>query len=313
MVKPVRGESVHSSRKGRALQNWDYVRTFLALHRAGTYEGAARLIALDPSTLRRHIQAIEQQLGTPLFARREGCYHVMPSMRPFLDAALQMEASSRSFFDMPADRYGGAVRVTMLDVVAGWLAPHLAGFRQKHPDIRLDLSTEHHFVDLEKEMVDVAIRLARPMRGGGRLRKLADIDFAVYGAPSYLQRHAASEAQDHDLLTQSVHFIHRDHEFIASDAEWMLHHLPRGQVVSTSDSYLALRTLCQAGLGLTLLPDIVEDGSNGLVRVAQVPAARCELWVLMHDNSGSTPHVRAFVDHLTTIFMNRKLGGVAVT
>jgi DNA-binding transcriptional LysR family regulator len=288
------------------MQGWDLIRAFLALHRAGTFEGAAKSLAVDHSTLRRRIQMLEQDMGVPLFARNEGRYLVLPAMRPLLDSALSMEASSRLFFEGGHGALSGTVRVTMIDVIASWLAPDLARFRTQHPDIKLDITTEHHFVDLESELVDVAIRMARPKRGNARMRKLGEIRYAVYGAPAYLARHRAEGgAEGHDLLTLAVHFTHQDHEFLESEADWMLKYLPPGRVVCGTDSYLQLRRYCEAAMGLTLLPEVLGDASDSLVRLNAEPAALCDLWLMVHSDTGSTNRVRQFVAFMAETFRQR--------
>jgi DNA-binding transcriptional LysR family regulator len=289
------------------MQGWDLIRAFLALHRAGTFEGAAKTLAVDHSTLRRRIQTLEQRMGAPLFARNDGRYLVLPSMRPLLDSALSMEASSRLFFEGASGSLSGTVRVTMIDVFASWLAPDLARFRKQHPDIKLDITTEHHFVDLERELVDVAIRMARPKRGNARMRRLGEIRYAVYGAPGYLARHREQAGKDegHDLLTLAVHFTHQDHEFLESEADWMLQFLPPGRVVCGTDSYLQLCSYCEADMGLTLLPEVLGDASERLVRLSDEPAAVCDLWLVVHSDTGPTQRVRQFVDFMAETFRQR--------
>jgi DNA-binding transcriptional LysR family regulator len=287
------------------MQGWDLIRAFLALHRAGTFEGAAKSLAVDHSTLRRRIQVLEQRMGVPLFARNDGKYLVLPSVRPLLESALRMEASSRLFFEGAGGSMAGTVRVTMIDVVASWLAPDLARFRQLHPEIKLDITTEHHFVDLERELVDVAIRMARPKRGNARMRRLGEIRYAVYGAPAYLARHEAAGEAGHDLLTLAVHFTHQDHEFLESEPDWMLQYLPPGRAVCGTDSYLQLRRYCEAGMGLTLLPEILGDESACLARLGVAPAAVCDLWLMVHSDTGATHRVRQFVDFMADTFRSR--------
>jgi DNA-binding transcriptional LysR family regulator len=287
------------------MQSWDLIRAFLALHRAGTFEGAAQQLGVDHSTLRRRIQTLEQS-GEAMFMRKDGRYTVMPAMRPLLEAAMRMEASSRSFFEAAAPNDSGVVRVTMLDVFAGWLAPDLADFRALHPDIQLDISTEHHFVDLEREMVDVAIRMARPTRGSSRLRKLADITYGVYAAPAYLERRAGlADEAEHDLLTLSLHFAHGDHDFLAGETAWAMERLPAGRIVCGADSYLTLRNFCEAGMGLALMPEILGDDSDRLVRLSGEVAGQCDLWLVVHSDTGSSNRVRLFADFIGQVFRRR--------
>ena len=189
---------------------------------------------------------------------------------------------------------------------AGWLAPDLARFRQLYPDIQLDISTEHHFVELEREMVDVAIRLARPTRGSSRLRKLGTVDYAIYAAPEYLAARGTRGASDEEqLLTLSVHFTHRDHDFLVGEMAWSLAKLPPGRIVAATDSYLVLRELCEAGMGLALIPCLLGDRSVRLVRFADGLEATCEVWSVAHANTGSTGRVRLFLNFIQDVFRRR--------
>jgi DNA-binding transcriptional LysR family regulator len=188
-------------------------------------------------------------------------------------------------------------------VFADWLAPAYGEFLSLYPGITLDVTTEDRFVDLEREQVDIAIRLARPMRGKGRMRKLADVRFGVYATPAYLDRRAAApNPAGDDLLVLGVHFLHRDHDCLAGDADWMLQHLPSGRIVCSTDSYLALRRFCEAGIGLALLPDILGETSDALVRLQAVPAATCDLWLVVHADSGHTRRATLFIDFLVRTF-----------
>jgi DNA-binding transcriptional LysR family regulator len=284
--------------------SWDLIRSFLALARAGTFEGAAQLVGADHSTLRRRIQSLEQHVGRPLFTRCNGSYLLLPDSAALLEAATAMEMSSRRFAEADLhDAPAGKLRVTIIDVFADWLAPAYAEFLAQHPGITLDVSTEDHFVDLEREQVDIAIRLARPVRGKGRVRKLADVRFSVYAAPAHAaRREAAPHPAGDDLLVLGVHFLHRDHDCLAADTDWMLQHLPRGRTVCTTDSYLTLRRFCEAGMGLALLPDILGEKSGALVRLHAVPAATCDLWLVVHPETGSTRRASLFIDFLVRTF-----------
>ena len=290
------------------MKSWDLIRAFLALHRAGTFEGAAHRLGVDDSTLRRRIQTLEQGSGETLFIRKDGRYEVSPQMRALLEAAMRMEVSSKIFFDAAAGHEGGVIRVTMIDVFAGWLAPDLAIFQSLHPQIQLDITTEHHFVDLERDMVDVAVRMARPTRGGSRLRKLGDIRYGVYAAPAYLAARASMAPDEpHDLLTLSIHFMHGDHDFLAGETAWAMERLPPGRIVCAADSYLALRELCEAGMGLALMPEVLAEEGGGLVRFSDEDLGSCDLWLVVHGDTGATPRVKLFTDFVSQVF-RRRLG-----
>jgi DNA-binding transcriptional LysR family regulator len=294
------------TRRSPFMQDWDLMRAFLALYRAGTFEAAAQLLCIDHSTLRRRIQFLEDQMGTRLFLRSDGNYVIAPTVTPLLDAALRMEESSRLFFEGHIDPPSGKVRVSMIDVFATWLAPALKEFQNNFPDIELDISTEHHFVNLERELVDVAIRLARPRRGNYKMRRLADVRFGVYGSRDYLATRSDSESEEpHAFLALAIHFTRRDHGAIIGETDWMLRELPAGRVVCTTDSYVLLRNYCEAGMGLALLPEILSEAGHNLIRVLPEVAPKCELWLVMNPETGTSKRVRLFVDFVSKCFQRR--------
>ena len=50
--------------------DWDNVRVFLAVARAGQFVAAAKRLRLDHATVSRRIAALEAALGAKLFERR---------------------------------------------------------------------------------------------------------------------------------------------------------------------------------------------------------------------------------------------------
>ncbi|KAA5713767.1 LysR family transcriptional regulator, partial [Klebsiella pneumoniae] len=49
--------------------DWDHLRFFSALAHTGTLAAAARALKVEHTTVARRIQALEQQLGYPVFVR----------------------------------------------------------------------------------------------------------------------------------------------------------------------------------------------------------------------------------------------------
>jgi DNA-binding transcriptional LysR family regulator len=136
---------------------------------------------------------------------------------------------------------------------------------------------------------------------------LGEVRFGTYAGYSYLNRRSQLPADaGHELLTLSVHYMHRDHEFLVGETAWMLEQLPVGDVIASTDSYLALRQFCEAGMGLALLPEILGDASDRLVRL-DVPASYpvCDLWLVAHSETGNTARVRAFLDFMKRTFDRR--------
>jgi DNA-binding transcriptional LysR family regulator len=54
--------------------HWDNLRHFLAVARSGSLSGAARRLGVNPATVLRRIQQLEQELETRLFLREPSGY-----------------------------------------------------------------------------------------------------------------------------------------------------------------------------------------------------------------------------------------------
>ena len=61
--------------------DWDNLRYFLELARAGTLAAAARRLAVEHTTVSRRIQALEKQMGAALFAREAGGHRLTEAGR----------------------------------------------------------------------------------------------------------------------------------------------------------------------------------------------------------------------------------------
>ena len=76
--------------------DWDNLRYFLELARSGTLQGAARRLAVDHTTVARRIQALEKQVGSPLFTREAGGHRLTEAGRRLQPQVETMEGAFRS-------------------------------------------------------------------------------------------------------------------------------------------------------------------------------------------------------------------------
>src|SRR5690554_6164657 len=74
--------------------DWDNLKFFLELSRAGKLTAAARRIGVDHTTVSRRIQALEKSLGMTLFIREQTGYSLTEAGRRLLPEVEQMESAS---------------------------------------------------------------------------------------------------------------------------------------------------------------------------------------------------------------------------
>ncbi|MCD7107810.1 LysR family transcriptional regulator [Rhizobium sp. DKSPLA3] len=286
------------------LASWDLVRVFLALSRLQKFEAAAHQLGLDSTTVRRKLQKLEKIVGGPLFDSDGGVLTVRGDHQLLFETAKEMESAARRFANSAVhSASAGSIRLSVIDIIGRLLTPEFAGFTAAHPGISLDVTTETHFVDLDADRVDIAIRMARPERGRHGLRKVADVDFAVYGSRAYLSSLAQDAARPLDLVVLKPHFPHRDHDFSLAEDRWFLSMERPLVFAGSTDNYPMLHAMCREGMGLALLPRFLGAGDPqlGEYRAAEDPY-RIPLWIVIREDSAQAPKVRRLVDYLVDRF-----------
>jgi len=301
------------------VNSWDLIRVFLALHRFGSFDAAARSLQIDQTTARRKLQQLEEQIGATLFARENGRMMILPEFEPLVRAALEMEVSFNSLVQQAhTSQHTGVIRLTTLDIFAAFLAPQIAAYRQQNPDVTIEITTEPHFVDLERDRVDIAVRLARPLTGGSGLKRLGGLAFGLYASKSYLAERRGTDAP-HRLLSLYAHMGLLQHDFSLADEQWHERDDLKGHVVARADSYPALLRLCEEGMGLAMLPCLMAKDSAKLVSIdAHEARTEIDIWAVIRRDTGAYPKVRSLLALLTQTFAQSRSwlageGGVDVS
>ncbi|WP_176317948.1 LysR family transcriptional regulator [Burkholderia vietnamiensis] len=263
---------------------WDLIRAFLALSRHGSYEVAAQMEGIDDSTLRRRIRQLEQQLGRTLFVRSDTGWQASADLHALVDAAQRMEEAARCFSRDP-QAGAGVIRVSMMDVFAQRFGPVFLALREKYPQLVFAITTESHFVNLEQDQVDIAVRLARPERNSNslRVRKLGMVPVGAYASRAYLE-HDGARARiagftGHSLLEMSLQFFHHDHDFIYAHLDWSKFGLS-GKVLIRTDCFSPLARMCALGHGVALLPSFVAAEHPALETYPGDTFVNTELWLV---------------------------------
>ena len=117
--------------------DWDNLRFFLELARSGTLQSAARRLAVDHTTVARRIQALEKQVGSPLFSREAGGHRLTEAGRRLQPQVEAMENAFRSVESAAPASHEGLSGVVRIGATEGFgtvvLAPQLALFAGRHP------------------------------------------------------------------------------------------------------------------------------------------------------------------------------------
>lgn len=272
---------------------WDDLRIFLAIARAGSISGAAQRLGVQHSTVSRRLRSLEERLGARLIDRKKSGYELT-------EAGEELQSSSRKIeieiLEVEGALSGqdtdatGELRVSAINNMASTvLMPLLAGFSQTHPNIELHVLVSNKFVRLADRDADIAIRLTNtPLETliGTRLTTVAS---AVYGSRDYCAGLKSSGAQGKWLGIECCGF-HMSWTKDACPAKD--HHF------YVDDTMLTLAAL-KAGAGLAYLPCFMGDSEPSLVRVREPePRHDLGLWLVYHRDLRCNKRVRLFREHM---------------
>jgi DNA-binding transcriptional LysR family regulator len=163
---------------------------FVKVVETGSFSAAAQLLDLTPSAVSKLVTRIEERLGVQLFRRstrqlvltNEGIEFYGRSVRILEDIDEAEQGVSQG-----TSTVRGQLRVNVsLPFGMHCVLPLIPQFYRRYPEVVLDLSLTDAKVDLQRERVDVAIRMGPLEDATFRARLLGRSRRAVVASPAYL-------------------------------------------------------------------------------------------------------------------------------
>lgn len=271
--------------------DWDDLRVFVALARAGSLSAAARELRVSHATVGRRIAALEEALGRPLFDRRADGYVLTAEGAGVLELAADMEERAQGILRRTGQEAGltGTVRLTAPEPLAErFLIPRLAALHRRHPGIALEVVSDPRSLSLAKREADLAVRIARPQEGELVTRRLASLAYGVYAAP-----HGDTSAWVG--LDDSLAHL--------PEAKWLARHAAGARLVLRANTLTGQLAAARAGFGKALLPRWFADEEGGLIALPPpAPPPVREAWLVVHPDLKDVPRVRAVIDVVVAAF-----------
>jgi DNA-binding transcriptional LysR family regulator len=288
----------------RSIANWDDIRFFLAIHRAGSLSAASGTLEVTQPTAGRRLAALEASLGLRLFDRTPEGLRITADGATLLDAAKVMEQSAHELALRATVKnrdLEGIVRVGTTELFAcSFLLAALVQIREKYPGIRAELVLSNMESDLLKREADIAIRFGpedfRPTPGVLLGRRLGDEPFLLYGTDTYLRRWGAP-SDPNDLAGHEVVVYSGRHPA----SEWCVNAFRGSTVVLSAPSMQVTGAAIAAGLGLGVLPRRAARLFPPLRPLSPV-VAHGTGWLVVHPDLRRVPRIRAVADMLVALW-----------
>lgn len=271
----------------------------------GGFSSASRDFNMTPSAVSKLVGRLEDRLGTRLFNRSTRKLHLTSEGQRFYERALDIiadinEAEQEVATAMAPRR---RLRVTAnVPVGLHRLLPLVPLFRERYPDITLDVTVSDKVMDLYEERADVAIRSGPLQSSGLMARKLGQCRMAIAASPSYLEKHGrpttVDALQSHTLIGYNFQRVLPDWPFRVNGQDVSV---TPGGVLDVADAESA-RQLALAGSGIVRLARFhidaeVADGRLEVLLDEFYPGGGVDINAVYIGGRGHLPaRVRAFLD-----------------
>lgn len=275
--------------------NWDDLRIFLAVARAGQILGAARRLDLNHATVSRRVTALEAALGTKLFRRLTTGTELTSEGERLLEIAERMEAdliAARADMADEGETVSGTVRIGAPDGFGvAFLASRLGGLTTLHPGLTIQLVPVPRSFSLSRREADIAITVERPTEGRLVAVKLVDYTLGLYASRAYAQAHGLPTGREELRGHRLVGYV--PDLTISPGLDYAEEFLPGWSAGFSVSSALGQVAAVRSGVGIGILHAFIARAHEDLVPVEAAPPIRRAYWLVYHESMRPLRHIQA--------------------
>ena len=288
--------------------NRDEYELYAAIVEAGSLTAAGRLLKLSPSIVSKRLSWLERRLGAQLVQRTTRRLSLTPVGEAFYQrvaAILERVREAEALVKEQAAVPGGRLRISAPTSFGRLhVAPRLALFIERFPQVRVEIELADSYVDLVAEKFDVAIRIGAPPDPRLWTRRLSANRRLLCAAPPYLERFGVpttvSELSKHRLLAAT------------GQLPWRLDG-PEGRVLIEGESFVrtnsseVVRELTVEGVGIAFRSTWDVGGELRQGRLVSIlpdyeGAAETGIYAVCATAEPVPANVRVFIDFLEEIY-----------
>ena len=295
----------HEEPRQEAALVWDDVRVFFACVEAKSFRKAGDKLGLNPSTVARRIEAVEEKLGYRLFGRVKDGLHITAEGRGLIPRARNM---AREFHEIVREVQGsrpgrrGVVKVSITDGLGTfWVMPLLVEFTRQNPNLIVQVDCAVNNADVLRLEADLSIQLVRPSEPDLRVVRLGRLHAYPFASKSYAERYG--------LPTKKADMV--NHRLVDQVGPQMVegawkHHLNlesvEGIVGIRSNSSAAVFYAIEKGAGIGALPTFASALDAPVIPVDIDVQHAMDIWLTYGPNARNTESTSHVIDWIKAIF-----------
>jgi DNA-binding transcriptional LysR family regulator len=296
-------ETEHEGLTNLAAPDWDNIRIFLAVARAGSFRTAAQKLGMTGHAIGHRVSQLERQLNAVLFTRHRDGVRLTEDGQKLLSSALAMEEASLAIIrgrGTVAQPFHGEVRVAATEGLGTfWLTPRLIEFVRAHPKILVDLHCSMQRPDelVLRARADLAIQIEQPVPRELVMRKIGRMHVVLCASREYLKTYGPPSslrdmADNHRLVMQYANQGRANEHYAA-----MFDNHPHiGFMAMRTDVSTAMYAAVLAGLALGWLPTYYFGMGTQVIPLDIGPRVHFDIWLSYHPDTGKLARVRRMID-----------------
>ena len=287
------------------MENLNGLLAFVRAAQSQSFAAAAERMGISASAVGKSVARLEEKLSVRLFNRSTRRISLTDEGQLFFERCQQivsqLEEAEQELVRISAEPRG-KLRITAPAIGYRMLLPNLPEFRQRYPDVELDLDFSDRMADVIDEGFDIAIRSGELNSSQMMSRRLGPFRFAIIGSPAYFASHPAPLRPD-DLYQHAC----LRYRFPGSGQwqEWEMTGVtpPELPLALSSNNLESILQATLQGLGLAYVPEFIVRPyieSGELVAVLQDYLKEGgKFSVVWPSSRHMLPKVRVFIDFLT--------------
>ncbi|NOU53016.1 LysR family transcriptional regulator [Pseudoalteromonas sp. JBTF-M23] len=238
---------------------WQGLEVFLAVVEQGSFSKAADKLETSTSYVSRQIQQLEKRLGTTLIQRTTRTQNLTDAGRQYaskLKAIQQELVDATNLVQGVQNTPKGQIRIAAAgEFVANQVAPQIASFLKRYPEVSIEIDFNNRNVDLVEEGFDLAIRFGRLQDSNLIARKLCARPMTWVVSKDYQSVHGR---------IRHPYELHQHNCLCATQGRWRFMICEQIEEIKVtgnwrSNNSFALINACLASLGVAhLAKDIVQ-------------------------------------------------------
>ena len=267
--------------------DWENLRLFLAVAKAGGLAGAAEKTGVSAATLGRRVSSLEKSLNVRLVEREARGYVLTAAGR---ELVLQLEDMDQVASTISTWRKSGRtrrrVRISAGDWTCRLLMDNIDAFWSPDAAWMPEFLADPHNRDVARRQIDIGIRSRRPKQEWLAGQKIGAVRFATYQARNIAVDEKIGWV---GLVEDEAHF---------PTGLWLKENHGDDITITVNKASLAL-SLVRKGQARMLLPMFVGEAFDDLIRASEpVDSLQTERWLVMHQDERHEPLVRQAVSSL---------------